>query len=163
MNIFPPYYNNALKYFGLVFLASVFVMVFLTTILPTVPRPVDENVNGVNWSNDNINGTQIICKKKRCVSPSPTPPSIPSPTPDPIQPQIAENSPPAAQSEWLTLVSFVTSMGSGIGFLCTLCIAFLKERRESAAFKTDNERKQLENEKLALEIEKLKKGQKKKK
>jgi hypothetical protein len=33
---------------------------------------------------------------------------------------------------WLPLIAFVTSIGSGLGFVSTLCISLRKERRKSA-------------------------------
>lgn len=55
----------------------------------------------------------------------------------------------------IALISMFTSIGSAIAFVSTFVLSWTKERRERAMFAMDTERKKLENEKLALELEQM--------
>ena len=71
-----------------------------------------------------------------------------------------DNQPPQKDTDSLTLIALVslfTSMGSAIAFFSTLILSWTKERRERAMFAMDTERRKLENEKLALELEQMRK------
>ena len=74
------------------------------------------------------------------------------------QPTSVDAPPPRASDNFLliTLVSMLTSVGSAIAFVSTLVLSWTKERRERTMFAIDAERKKLENEKLALELEQMK-------
>ena len=52
-------------------------------------------------------------------------------------------------------ISLLTSVCTGIAFLATFTLSWFKERRETALFKLEMERKKLENEKLELELRDL--------
>lgn len=56
----------------------------------------------------------------------------------------------------ITGVTLLTSLTSLLGFISTTVLAWRKEKRDSAAIRSDNEKKELELEKLRLELEKMK-------
>ena len=75
--------------------------------------------------------------------------------------QTSMDSPPQKDSDsflLIALVSLFTSIGSAIAFVSTLILSWTKERRERAMFAMDTERRKLENEKLALELEQIRKN-----
>ena len=53
-------------------------------------------------------------------------------------------------------LSFLTSMGSFLGFVSSTVLAWRKEKRETKSLLIENERKELELEKLRLELDKMK-------
>jgi hypothetical protein len=57
----------------------------------------------------------------------------------------------------IAMISMFTSIGSAIAFVSTFILSWTKERRERAMFAMDTERKKLEYEKLALELEQMRK------
>ena len=54
------------------------------------------------------------------------------------------------------VVTFLTSITSLLGFISTTVLAWRKEKRESETIRVDNEKKELELEKLRWELEKMK-------
>jgi hypothetical protein len=71
------------------------------------------------------------------------------------------DNPPQKDNDSLTtiaLVSMFTSLGSAIAFVSTLILSWTRERRERELFAIDTERKKLENEKLTLELEQMRKN-----
>jgi hypothetical protein len=74
---------------------------------------------------------------------------------------VSPDSPPQKSDDSLLLIAVVsmcTSIGSAIAFVSTFVLSWTKERRERAMFAMDTERKKLENEKLLLELEQMKKN-----
>ena len=83
------------------------------------------------------------------IHPSPAPPTDPTPYPKNDSPDFF------FVVIWVGIVSFFTSIGSAIGFISTLILAWIKERRDRELFSLDLERRKLENEKLELELKGL--------
>ena len=75
--------------------------------------------------------------------------------------QTSIDNPPQKDSDsflLIALVSMFTSIGSAIAFVSTFILSWTKERRERAMFAMDTERRKLENEKLALELEQMRRN-----
>lgn len=104
----------------------------------------------------------------RWVSGQPPPPPTPGPLPTVTGPSpipTFSSSPITASPQEsprsnlvfvLSIVSFLTSLTSFLGFMSATALAWKKERREAEGTRLDNEQKELENEKLRRELESFK-------
>jgi hypothetical protein len=126
-------YRKAQKFLLASFCISVAV---LTMTLFIIDGPADAvTVNGANnTSTANVN--------------SPPPPA-----------NSTANKPAGEESNYSLMifgVTFLTSITSLLGFISTTVLAWRKEKRDKEAIRYDNEKKELELEKLKWALEKLK-------